>query len=68
MVSCKKEAQKLEHPGILFYPTPTDDYYFKYSISGLNFANSVVSFNYGLTITSINKFYGQISYDVKIKQ
>lgn len=65
MVSCKKEAQKLEHPGILFYPTPTDDYYFKYSISGLNFANSVVSFNYGLTITSINKFYGQISYDVK---
>lgn len=61
--SCKKESAKLEHPGILFYPT--EDSYFKYSISGLNINNSVVSFNYGLTISSINKFYGQISYDAK---
>lgn len=61
--SCKKEATKLEHPGIVFYPT--EDSYFKYSITGLSINNSIISFNYGLTISSINKFYGQISYDAK---
>lgn len=63
LISCKKEASKLEHPGVYFYPTEFN--YFKYSVSGITITNSTISFNYGKVSIKPNTHFGRITYDVK---